>query len=222
VIVLLNNWKSLFEQESKKDYFIKLTQNIGFEYENHVIYPKKDKIFNAFKLTDYHNLKVIIIGQDPYYNEGQANGLAFSTDQSIIPKSLKNIFIELQNDIGIECPGHGDLSHWAKQGILLLNSVLTVRKGIPGSHRHLGWEQFTEQVVKELNHYPRSLVYLLWGNDAIKKTKIIDTDKHLVLTAPHPSPLSAYRGFFGCKHFSQANSHLRNQGMQEIDWKLYK
>jgi uracil-DNA glycosylase len=221
VIVLLNSWKPILEREFKKDYFDKLYQNISFEYENQVVFPEKDRVFNAFNLTDYNNLKVVIIGQDPYYNEGQANGLAFSTHKNTpIPKSLRNIFIELQSDVGIDYPQHGDLSKWAKQGVLLLNNVLTVRKGNPGSHRNLGWEIFTERVLKELNHYPRRLVYLLWGNDAIKKSQFIDTNKHCILKAPHPSPLSAHRGFFGCKHFSQVNKLLNKQGIQEIDWQI--
>ena len=177
-----------------------------------------NNIFNAFKYTDYHDVKAVILGQDPYHGEGQAHGLCFSVEKGTpAPPSLQNIFKELKTDLGIDAPSHGCLTDWAKNGVLLLNSVLTVRESLAGSHRGRGWEIFTDSVIELLNAREKPMVFLLWGNYAKAKASIINTDRHLVLTAAHPSPLSAYNGFFGCRHFSKANQFL---GERAIDWRI--
>lgn len=211
-----------FQEEFEKEYFLKLTKFLDFErYSNKIIYPSQEQIFKAFTFFPFENTKLIILGQDPYHGENQANGLAFSVNkEQKVPPSLRNIYLELSSDLNIKTPTHGDLSAWAKQGVLLLNSVLTVEKDSPGSHQHKGWEEFTDHVLYKLNTELHNLVFLLWGNYAKSKLKLLDTQKHLVLTANHPSPLSAYRGFFGCKHFSKSNEYLVKHGKNPIDWSI--
>jgi uracil-DNA glycosylase len=191
------------------------------------VYPSKENVFKAFKLTSFENLKVVILGQDPYHGEGQAEGLCFSVPKGVrLPPSLQNIFKELASDFqdkryleNIE-RRNGHLTKWAKQGVFLLNSVLTVEKGRPGSHAGLGWETFTDEVIRKVSEHKTGIVFLLWGNYAIKKKSLIDIKKHFVLIAPHPSPFSAHTGFFGCKHFSKTNEILKKQGKSEVDWKI--
>ncbi len=184
-----------------------------------VIYPPAEQVFNAFKQTEFAEVKVVILGQDPYHGAGQANGLAFSVNQGVkIPPSLVNIYKEIASDIGAVPPKHGDLTHWAQQGVLLLNTVLTVEASRANSHRQHGWEVFTDAVISSLNQAEQHIVFLLWGAPAQKKAALIDAQKHTILTAPHPSPLSAYRGFFGCKHFSRANEALIAHGQKPIIW----
>jgi len=215
------SWQEIIKVELVKPYFTELEQALKKEVEEHVIYPPKPLIFKAFELTRATDIKVVVLGQDPYFNPDQANGLAFSVNRGqAIPKSLKNIYQELSSDMGMGIPNHGDLTYWAKQGVLLLNTVLTVRKGEPNSHRYLGWERFTDQVIRSLSLEGKPKVFLLWGNESRKKRSLIDGKRHLVLEAPHPSPLSAYRGFFGCRHFSRANQFLIEQGRTPIDWDL--
>jgi uracil-DNA glycosylase len=217
---LPEDWKIALESEFKKPYFASLTEFLLQENKNNkLIYPKSSEIFTAFSLTPLHTVKVVILGQDPYHGPGQAHGLSFSVPEKIsIPPSLQNILKEIKSDLGRNSTVKGNLSDWAKQGVFLLNSVLTVRAGEAGSHRNKGWEIFTNEVIKILNQQQNHLVFLLWGSDAISKKSLISPDKHLILTAPHPSPLSAYRGFLGCKHFSQANNYLREYGKSEINW----
>ena len=184
-------------------------------------YPKTKNVFKALQLTPFENIKVVILGQDPYHNEGQANGLAFSVPRDIkIPPSLKNIYKELNNDLGIEIPNHGDLSKWSKEGVLLLNSILTVEPHKPASHRNIGWEEYTDQIIKEINSKKKNIVFILWGNYAQDKGKYIDESKHLVIKSPHPSPFSARRGFFNSKPFSKCNTYLKENRIEEIDWRI--
>lgn len=218
----MNSWKEFITLESSKDYYQKLKQIVDTDYEKETIYPPKEYIFNAFKYCPLDHVKVVILGQDPYHGEGQAHGLSFSVSKGIgLPPSLRNIYGELQTDVNFSNPGHGDLSEWAKQGVLLLNDVLTVKAGQAGSHQKLGWEQFTENVISFLFNEKSSLVFMLWGNHAQKKGKNIDRSKHLVLTSGHPSPMSANQGkWFGNKHFSQANDYLVQHGKMPINWQL--
>lgn len=206
-----------------------IKQSDSFRHVNHfvqaqrqagkVIYPPSEQVFNAFKYTEFADVKVVILGQDPYHGEGQANGLAFSVNPQIkIPPSLVNIYKEIAADIGAEPPKNGDLTPWAKQGVLLLNAVLTVQANQANSHRGQGWEAFTDAVIQALNHAEQHIVFLLWGKPAQQKARLIDAKRHTILTAPHPSPLSAYRGFFGCKHFSRANKALLKHGQKPIIW----
>ena len=192
------------------------------EYKTRLIFPPAKDIFNAFHLTPLNSVKVLILGQDPYHNEHQAHGLSFSVlpDQKEIPPSLQNIYKELNSDLGCYIPDNGYLIKWAKQGVLLLNTVLTVRAHSANSHRGMGWEQFTDAVIRGLNKLDKPIVYMLWGSPAQKKAEMLDNPKQLVLKAPHPSPLSAYRGFFGCKHFSKANEFLLKNGIEPIDWQI--
>lgn len=213
------NWQMMLENEKQKNYYKLLEEFINKEYEQNIIYPAKDKIFNAFFLCPYDTLKVVILGQDPYYKASQAQGLAFSTPKNIKnPPSMTNILKEVYSDIGNSICNHGDLTEWAKQGVFLLNTVLTVEEDKPNSHKDKGWEIFTDTIINHINIEREGIVFLLWGSSAIKKTKLINNEKHLVLTAPHPSPLSAYRGFFGCRHFSKTNEFLKQQGKKEIQW----
>lgn len=214
-------WKDRLKDEFDKDYFIRLTQTVRGEYANPAVtvYPPAGRIFSAFDLVPFSRVKVVIIGQDPYHGPGQANGLSFSVNPGImIPPSLRNIFKEISDDTGAPFPADGDLTRWALQGVLLLNATLTVRAHLPKSHAGLGWDIFTDAAVRALNDHREHLVFLLWGSDAIRKGSFIDRNRHLVLTAAHPSPLSAYRGFFGCRHFSQANAYLAAHGESPIAW----
>jgi uracil-DNA glycosylase len=213
------NWKTVIEDEQKKDYYKNLKKIIDEKYETTTVYPPKEKIFNAFELTKYDNLKVVILGQDPYHQAGQAQGLAFSTPENIKnPPSMVNILKEIQSDLGDSACKDGDLTPWAKQGVLLINAILTVEDSKPKSHHKIGWEIFTDNIIKHINDNFENIVFLLWGAPAIAKTKLIDRSRHHILTAPHPSPLSAYRGFFGCKHFSQTNEILKDTGKEPITW----
>lgn len=217
-----NEWDELLKDEFTKDYYLKLRQILISEYRAQRIFPGMYDIFNALKLTSYNDVKCVIIGQDPYHGEGQAHGLSFSVRKGIAPPpSLVNIFKEIRDDLGIDNLGkHGELTQWAKSGVLLLNSVLTVRANQARSHRGLGWEEFTTDVIKLLNMREKPMVFMLWGADAKAKQQFITNPNHLVLKSAHPSPLSAYNGFFGCRHFSQANEFLRSNGMSEIDWSI--
>lgn len=211
----------LINEEKDKDYFIKLMNFIDEEYKTKAIYPVRDDIFNSLKLTDYENVKVVILGQDPYHGDGEAHGLSFSVKENIkVPPSLKNIYKELNSDLGTYIPNNGYLEKWARQGVLLLNSVLTVEKDKPGSHRNKGWEIFTDTVITKLNERNKPIVFVLWGNYAKDKEKYITNPNHLVLTSPHPSPFSARTGFFGCKHFSKINEFLKQNGENEIDFQI--
>ncbi len=217
-----NDWDDILKDEWEKPYYKKLRSFLKDEYNSHTVYPPKEDIFNALKYTSFENTKVVIIGQDPYHGFGQAHGLCFSVKNGVkLPPSLKNIFKELESDIeGFEPSNNGELTAWAKQGVLLLNNVLTVREGTPNSHKGKGWERVTDRIIAELNHKKTPDVFLLWGNNAISKARIIDNPIHTKLTSVHPSPLSAYGGFFGCKHFSKTNELLKSAGLKTIDWNL--
>ncbi len=213
------SWKQALANEWDKEYFVKLTDFIRKEYATSQIFPPAREIFAAFDATPFDEVKVVIIGQDPYHDVNQANGLCFSVRDGIpFPPSLLNIFKEIQNDLGKAIPASGDLSRWAKQGVLLLNSTLTVKAHCAGSHQNKGWEQFTDEVILQLAQQKENLVFILWGAYAIKKGAFINRMKHLVLTSPHPSPLSAHRGFFGNKHFSTANEYLIKHGKTPVEW----
>ena len=220
--MITNEWLQYIKPEFEKDYYKELFKFVSDEYSKYVIYPKADDIFNAFHLTPADKVKVVILGQDPYHNENQAHGLSFSVpmSQKDIPPSLQNIYKELESDVGITIPNHGYLEKWAKQGVLLLNTVLTVRAHQANSHQNRGWEQFTDAIIHTLNEMDRPIVYLLWGRPAQTKASMLNNSKQLVLKAPHPSPLSAYRGFFGCKHFSKTNEFLIENGIEPIDWQV--
>ncbi len=214
------SWKSHLEEEFEKDYFKNLVSFVKEEYQHHTVYPPGSKIFNAFDKSSFEDTKVVIIGQDPYHGPGQANGLCFSVADGVRkPPSLVNIFKEIKDDIGKEVPQSGNLERWAEQGVLLLNATLTVRAREAGSHQKKGWEQFTDAVIKKISDEKEGVVFMLWGAYAQKKGAIIDENKHHVLKAKHPSPMAAkYGGWFGSKHFSQANEYLKNQGLEEIEW----
>ncbi|GIP17203.1 uracil-DNA glycosylase [Paenibacillus montaniterrae] len=219
--ILQNDWAHYLEAEFEKDYYIKLRQALKQEYSRATVYPDMYHIFNALHMTPYAETKVLILGQDPYHGPGQAHGLSFSVQEGVpFPPSLRNMLKELQDDLGIPLPKHGCLEKWAKQGVLLLNSVLTVRQGEPNSHRMLGWELFTDRVIEVLNEREQPIVFILWGRHAQDKLRMIDRDRHFVLMSPHPSPLSASRGFFGSRPYSKTNEFLRSIGQQEIDWAL--
>ena len=218
---IVNDWLQAIGSEFKKPYYAELYRFVKNEYSSYTIYPKADDIFNAFHLTPLSKVKVVIIGQDPYRNEGQAHGLCFSVKPDVdIPPSLVNIYQELHDDLGCYIPNNGYLEKWAKQGVLLLNTVLTVRAHQPNSHQGKGWEQFTDAVISAVNSLDRPVVFLLWGRPAQMKKSMLTNPKHLILEAPHPSPLSAYRGFFGCKHFSKTNEFLIKNGLEPIDWQI--
>jgi len=213
------SWKSALEKEFEKDYFSKLTEYVRMEYKQHTVYPEGRLIFNAFDHCPFEKTRVVILGQDPYHEPGQAHGLCFSVQQGIkFPPSLQNIFKEIRSDEGFEPNKDGNLERWANQGVLLLNATLTVRAQLAGSHQNKGWETFTDAVIHKLAEERTGLVFLLWGSYAQKKGEFIDAKKHLVLKSVHPSPLSAHRGFFGNHHFSQTNEYLMNQGLTPIDW----
>lgn len=217
-----NEWDELLKDEFEKEYYLQLRQKLINEYKTQRIYPGMYDIFNAMKLTSYNDVKCVIIGQDPYHGEGQAHGLSFSVRKGIAPPpSLVNIFKEIRDDVGIDNLGkHGELTKWAKEGVLLLNSVLTVRANQARSHHGLGWENFTTDVIKLLDKREKPMVFMLWGADAKAKQMFINNPNHLILKSAHPSPLSAYNGFFGCRHFSKANEFLKANGMDEIDWSI--
>ncbi|MGI6225101.1 MAG: uracil-DNA glycosylase [Peptococcales bacterium] len=219
--ILKNDWANFLEEEFKKDYYLKLRQFLIEEYKNHIIYPDKYDIFNALHYTSYRETKVVILGQDPYHGPGQAHGLSFSVKPGIVPPpSLKNIFKELEKDLGCTIPNNGYLVEWAKQGVLLLNTVLTVRKGMPNSHKGKGWELFTDQVIRILNEREKPVIFILWGRNAQDKKSLITSSRHFVIESAHPSPFSANRGFLGSKPFSKANKFLRSFGSREINWQI--
>jgi len=219
--MISNDWLGAVGEEFKKPYYRDLYSFVKDEYANKVVYPPSNDIFNALHLTPLSDVKVLILGQDPYHNEHQAHGLSFSVlPGEDAPPSLKNIYQELNSDLGCYVPNNGYLEKWARQGVLLLNTVLTVRAHEPASHQGKGWENFTDAIIQAVNEQDRPVVYMLWGKPAQSKLKMLNNPKHLVLTAPHPSPLSAYRGFFGCKHFSQANDFLLRNGEIPIDWQI--
>ena len=216
-----NKWDEILKDEFEKDYYKKIREFLKKEYSNYTVYPKMENIFSALKLCDYEDIKVVIIGQDPYHEEGQAHGLSFSVQPGIaIPPSLLNMYKELQSDLGCYIPNNGFLEKWAKQGVLLLNNVLTVRAHEANSHKDCGWEEFTDRIVIELNKRETPVIFLMWGSCAKNKEKYITNPIHKILKAPHPSPLSAYRGFFGCKHFSTVNNILMENGELPIDWQI--
>lgn len=216
-----NDWDNLLSNQWEMEYYQKLRKFLVNEYKTKTIYPNMHNIFNALKYTPYSDVKVVILGQDPYHGPNQAHGLSFSVQKGVKqPPSLKNIFQEIQNDLGITPPSHGELTYWAKQGVLLLNTVLTVREGSPNSHKNKGWENLTDHIIKLLNDSDKNIVFLLWGNNARQKAKLITNTNHKILETVHPSPLSAYGGFFGCKHFSKANDFLKSKGIKEIDWSI--
>ncbi|WP_022757860.1 uracil-DNA glycosylase [Butyrivibrio fibrisolvens] len=214
-------WADALKEEFRKPYYTDLYKFIKEEYSTHVVYPPSEDIFNALHLTDLKDIKVVILGQDPYHEPGQAHGLCFSVRPEVdIPPSLVNIYKELHDDLGCKIPDNGYLVHWAEQGVLLLNTLLTVRAHQAFSHRGKGWENFTDAIIRAVNKEDRPIVYMLWGSPAQKKAEMLDNPKHLILKAPHPSPLSAYRGFFGCRHFSKCNEFLEKNGIAPIDWQI--
>lgn len=216
-----NDWLEALQGEFKKPYYKQLFQTVNNEYRTRRIYPPADDIFNAFHLTPLKEVKVVILGQDPYHGDGQAHGLCFSVKPDVdIPPSLVNIYQELHDDLGCTIPNHGCLTKWAKQGVLLLNTVLTVRAHQANSHKGIGWEEFTDAAIRKLNEQDRPIVFMLWGRPAQAKKSMLHNPKHLILEAPHPSPLSAYRGFFGSRPFSQANRFLEAQGVEPVDWQI--
>lgn len=218
---ITNDWLDVLNEQFSKEYYRKLYNYVKAEYGKCVVYPSANDIFNAFHFTPLSEVKVVILGQDPYHGPGQAHGLCFSVKKDIdIPPSLVNIYKELNSDIGCYIPNNGYLEKWARQGVLLLNTVLTVRAGAANSHRGIGWETFTDAVIQAVNNEDRPIVYMLWGRPARMKKEMLNNPKHLILEAAHPSPLSAHKGFFGTRHFSQANRFLSENGMEEIDWQI--
>lgn len=218
---IANDWLAPLKPEFGKPYYAKLYKTVMQEYSSRQIFPPANDIFNAFELTPLSEVKVVILGQDPYHGDGQAHGLCFSVKPDVeIPPSLVNIYQELHDDLGCYIPNNGYLVKWAKQGVLLLNTVLTVRAHQANSHRNIGWEEFTDAAIRVLDEQDRPIVFLLWGRPAQMKKAMLHNRRHLILEAPHPSPLSAYRGFFGCKHFSKANAFLQENGLEPIDWQI--
>ena len=216
-----NDWAEALKEEYKKPYYRELYKKVNEEYQTHEIFPPSDEIFIAFHLTPLKDVKVVILGQDPYHNNGQAHGLSFSVQKGVdIPPSLVNIYKELHDDLGCTIPSHGCLTKWAEQGVLMLNTVLTVRAHQANSHRGIGWEEFTDAAILALNSQDRPIVFILWGAPAQRKKRMLTNPKHLILEAPHPSPLAAYRGFFGSKPFSQTNAFLEKNGIESIDWQI--
>jgi uracil-DNA glycosylase len=219
--LISNDWGDMLKEEQEKPYYQDLLQRLDEQYEAHTVYPPLPHIFRALQLTPYKEVKVVILGQDPYHGPGQAHGLSFSVLPGVkLPPSLRNIYKELQDDIGCAAPSHGFLEHWAKQGVLLLNSVLTVQEGMANSHRKLGWETYTDTIIRLLSARDTPIAFVLWGKQAQEKGRQIDESKHLVLNAVHPSPLSAYTGFWGSKPFSQCNEFLERQSLTKIDWAI--
>ena len=216
-----NDWLGPMSEEFKKPYYRKLYETVKHEYETREVYPAPDDIFNAFAFTPLKDVKVVILGQDPYHEPGQAHGLCFSVRPEVdTPPSLVNIYKELHDDLGCTIPDHGCLTKWAEQGVLMLNTVLTVRAHQANSHRGIGWEEFTDAAIMALNSQDRPIVFILWGAPAQRKKRMLNNQKHLILEAPHPSPLSAYRGFFGSRPFSQTNAFLEKNGIEPIDWQI--
>jgi len=216
-----NSWDILLEEEFSKDYYKDLQEFLAEEYENYIIHPEKDEIFSALNRTSYEDTRVVIFGQDPYHGENQAHGMAFSVKVGVdIPPSLKNIYKELNQELGCYIPNHGCLEKWAKQGVLLLNSALTVRDGEANSHKGKGWEKVTDKITTILNNRREPVIFILWGNDAKKKEELITNPQHIILSAAHPSPLSASRGFLGCGHFKKVNNMLTAMNQPEIDWQI--
>lgn len=216
-----NDWKEALSAEFKEDYYKRLFETVKAEYSKGRVFPPKDDIFNALHFTPLSNVKAVILGQDPYHGPNQAHGLCFSVNKGVaIPPSLENIYKELHDDIGIDIPSHGYLESWARQGVLLLNTVLTVRAHEANSHKGIGWEKFTDAIIKCVDAKPEPVVFFLWGRPAQQKLNLLLNKRHLILKAPHPSPLSAYRGFFGCGHFSKCNQFLSENGVEPIDWEI--
>ncbi|MEB3429498.1 uracil-DNA glycosylase [Citroniella saccharovorans] len=216
-----NDWDDLLKEEWEKDYYIKLREKLINEYRNYTIYPSMYDIFNALKKTSFNDTKVVILGQDPYHGKGQAHGFSFSVKLGVpTPPSLQNIFKELNSELNLYIPNNGNLEKWADEGVLLLNNVLTVREREPNSHFNLGWQFLTLKIIRLLSEKDAPVVFMLWGNNAKEKKSIIDKRKNLILEAAHPSPFSAYRGFFGCNHFRLCNEYLRDNGLKEIDWQI--
>jgi uracil-DNA glycosylase len=219
--ILKNDWAPLLEEEFHKPYYLRLRQFLMEEYNTKIIYPDKYDIFNALHLTPYAEAKVVILGQDPYHGPGQAHGLSFSVKPGVpAPPSLQNIFKELQDDLGCYIPNNGYLVKWAEQGVLMLNTVLTVRQSVPNSHKGMGWETFTDKVIMTLNEREKPVVFILWGKHAQEKRELITSNRHCIIASPHPSPFSANRGFFGSRPFSRTNQFLRSIGSEEIDWQI--
>ena len=219
--MIQNDWLEAVGSEFKKPYYKKLYEMVKSEYETKQIFPAPEDVFNAFEFTPLSKVEVVILGQDPYHGDGQAHGLCFSVKPDVaVPPSLVNIYQELKEDVGCYIPDNGYLKKWADQGVLLLNTVLTVRAHAANSHRGIGWEEFTNAAIKVLNEQDRPIVYLLWGKPAQSKKTMLKNPKHLILEAPHPSPLSAFRGFFGCRHFSKTNEFLKEHGLEPIDWQI--
>lgn len=218
-IKIEESWKKVLKNEFEKDYFLNLTKKVREFYLSKTIYPAPAHIFNAFALCPFNEVKVVILGQDPYHGAGQAHGLCFSVQDGVrTPPSLQNIYKEIKDDIGTDIPLSGNLEHWAKQGVLLLNATLTVEVNQAGSHQGLGWETFTDAVIHKISEEKEQVVFLLWGKYAQNKSSLIDDSKHLILKAPHPSPFSAHTGFLGCKHFSKTNEYLKKHDLKKIDW----
>ncbi len=221
MVNLGNDWDLILKDEFEKDYYLKLREFLKTEYRNHVVYPDMYDIFNALKYTSFNDVKVVILGQDPYHGAGQAHGLCFSVQKGVEPPpSLKNIYKELNAELGLSIPSHGELTKWAKQGVLLLNTVLTVREASPNSHKNCGWEIFTDAVIRHLNEREKPIVFLLWGANARAKAALITNPNHKIFACAHPSPLSAYNGFFGCGHFAKTNEFLKSIGETPIDWQI--
>lgn len=218
-VKLEESWKKRLQDQFDKEYFVKLTNFVREKYKDGAVYPPPSKIFRAFDLCPFDEVKVVILGQDPYHGPGQANGLCFAVGEGVnLPPSLQNIYKEIANDLGVEMPQKGSLENWARQGVLLLNATLTVQARQAGSHQNKGWEEFTDAAIKKLSEEKEGLVFMLWGRYAQNKGAVIDEKRHLVLKAPHPSPFSAHSGFFGCKHFSKANQYLAKMGKDAVDW----
>ena len=221
MVSLGNDWDEVLAGEFEQDYFQRICETLKKEYAEYEIYPPKDCVFNALRTTPYSKVKAVILGQDPYHGPGQAHGLCFSVQPGVQPPpSLQNIFKELKSDLGIDPPQNGTLTKWAEHGVLMLNTTLTVRRGQANSHKSIGWTTFTDHVIQKLNEHEQPIVFLLWGANARSKKAFITAPQHLVLEAAHPSPLSAYNGFFGCRHFSKCNDYLRAAGVEPVDWKL--
>lgn len=221
MVTIGNEWDNLLKDEFQKEYYRKLRATLANEYKTQTIYPDMYDIFNALKYTSYSDVKAVIIGQDPYHGEGQAHGLCFSVKKGVeAPPSLKNIFKEIEDELNIKPPSHGCLTDWAEQGVLLLNAVLTVRASLANSHKNIGWETFTDKIISILNEREKPIVFLLWGANARKKAQLITNPVHKILECAHPSPLSAYNGFFGCGHFKKCNDFLKESGEKEIDWQI--